>query len=50
MNFVINGEECNLHKTVWCEGVLWLADIGTKNVREDEWNHRLGKSMVRLDN
>ena len=35
MHFVKNGEECNLHKIVWCEGVLQLADIGTKNVRED---------------
>ena len=32
------------------EGGQKLSDIGTKNVREDEWNHRLGYSMVRLDN
>ena len=24
MNFVRNGDECNLHKTVWCEGGLQL--------------------------
>ena len=34
MHFVINSEECNFHKTVWCEGDLQLADIGTNNVRE----------------
>ena len=35
IHFVRNGEELNPHKTVWCEGDLHLADIGTKNVRED---------------
>ena len=35
INFIRNGEEYNLHKTVWCERGLKLADIGTKNVRED---------------
>ena len=34
MHFLGNGKECNLHKTVWCEGGLQLADIGTNNVRE----------------
>ena len=34
IHFVINFEECNLHKTVWCEGGLQLAVIGTNNVRE----------------
>ena len=38
MNFVINGEECNLHNIVWCEIVLQLADIGTNNFKEDEFN------------
>ena len=50
MFFVKNGQEWNLHKTVWCEGGLQLSDIGTKNVREDELNPRLGYTMVRLDN
>ena len=27
MHFVINGEEFNLHKKVWCEEGLQLADI-----------------------
>ena len=33
IHFVINGEECNIHKTVWCEGGMKLAYIGTNNVR-----------------
>ena len=33
-----------------CEGVLKLAEIVTKNVREDELNHILGYAMARLDN
>ena len=35
IDLVRNGEEFNLHKTVWCEGVLQLSYIGTKNFRED---------------
>ena len=50
MNFVQNGEECNPQKTVWCEGHLYLSDIGTKNVMEDEYNATLGYDMVKLDN
>ena len=49
MYFVINGEEWNLHKTVLCEVGLQLADIVTKNVREDEFNTRLIYNMVILD-
>ena len=45
---VINGEECNLHRTVWCEVGLQLADIKTKNFREDKLNPRLGYAMVRI--
>ena len=33
MHFVINGEKCNMHETVWCEGGLQLEVILTKNVR-----------------
>ena len=29
MNFVRNGEKCNMHKIDWCKGGLQLADIGT---------------------
>ena len=50
MLLVRNGEEGNFHKTVWCKGGLKLADIGNKNVREDELNTRLGYAMVRLYN
>ena len=35
MHFVRNFEECNLQKIVCCEGGMKLADIGTKNCRED---------------
>ena len=35
MHFVRNGEECNLHKTMWYEVGLKLAYIGTNNVREE---------------
>ena len=35
VHFVRNGEECNLYKTVWCEGSLQSEEIGTKNVRND---------------
>ena len=31
--FLRNDEEWNLHKTLWCEGGLQLADIVTNNVR-----------------
>ena len=48
MNFVRNGEEWNLHKTVWCEGGLQLEYNGTNNVREDEFNPRLGSTVVRF--
>ena len=50
IHLVINSKECNLHKTVWCEEGLKLADIGTKNVREEEFNPGLGYSIVILDN
>ena len=48
--FVINCEWFNLHKTLWCEGGLKLADIGTNNVREDGFNPILVYDMVILDN
>ena len=35
---------------MWCEGGLQLADIGTRNVREDKLNNILGYAVVRLDN
>ena len=50
MHLVTNDEECNLHKTVLCEGGLQLADIRNKNVREEKLNPRLGYTMVRIEN
>ena len=50
VHFVINGEECNMHKTVWYEGGLQQSKMGTMNVRENELNPGLGYNMVRLDN
>ena len=35
MHLVRNVKECNLHRKVWCEGGMKLADIVTNNVRED---------------
>ena len=50
MPFVRNGEKFNFRHTVWCEGGLQLSEIVTTNVREDEFNPRLGYYMVILDN
>ena len=50
MHLVGNGEELNLHKKLGSEGGLQLADNGTKNVREDDLNPRLGYDMFRIDN
>ena len=48
IHFIINGEEFNLHYTVWYEGGLQLTDIVTKNTREYELNHILGYTMAIL--
>ena len=50
MNLVRNGEKCKLHKIVWCEGGMQLADIGTKNVSEPVLTPRMKYIMVRLEN
>ena len=50
MHFLRNGKYCNLHNTVWCEGGIQLAHIGTKDDRVDGLNPRLGYAMVRLEN
>ena len=50
MHYVGNVKECNLHRIVWCEGVLQPADIGTNNIREEQLNPGLVYIMVRLDN
>ena len=48
-HFVRNGQSEGYHKTVWCEADLQLADIGTKNVREDELKPQLEYAMVKVD-
>ena len=50
MHLVRNGEKCKMHKIDWCEGVLKLADIGTKNVSESDLTPRMKYIMVRLEN
>ena len=50
MNFVRNGEKCNMHTIDWCEGGLQLANIATKNVSENYLTPRMKYIMVRLDN
>ena len=50
IHFVINGEDYNLQKAMWCEGGLQLSYIGTNNVREEELNPKLGYYMVILEN
>ena len=50
MHLLRNGEEWIFYKTVWCEGGMQLAYIGTNNIREDELNTILGYSIVRLEN
>ena len=49
MHLVRNVKDCILHKTVWCEKGLQLADIGTNNGREDELNTGLEYTMVIFD-
>ena len=50
MHFLRNGEKCNMHKTDWCEGVLQLVDIVTKNVSEPDLSPRMKYIMVRHEN
>ena len=49
MNFVRNGEKCNMQKIDWCEGDLQLSDIGTNNVSDPDITPRLKYMMVKLD-
>ena len=41
INFVRNGEKCNMHKIDWCEGGLKLSDSSTKNVGEHDLTPRM---------
>ena len=38
-----------MHKIDWCEGVLQLADIATKNVGEPNLTPSMKYILVRLD-
>ena len=50
VHFSRNGEKIKRHKIEWCEGVLQLADIATRNIIENNLNPRMKYIMVRLDN
>ena len=50
VHLVRNGENCKLHNIDWCEGVLQLSDITTKNVGDNDLNIRMKYIMVRLEN
>ena len=50
MRFLRNSKELNFHQRVWCERGVQLAYIRTNNGRGAELNHRLGYSMVILEN
>ena len=50
IRFVRNGGKCKMHKIDWCEGVLQLTDIATKNVGKPYLEPRIKYIMVRLDN
>ena len=39
-----------MHKIEWCEGVLQLADVVSKNVNEPDLTPRIKYIMVRLEN
>ena len=48
IHFVSNGEKFKMNHIYWCEGVLQLAYIGTKNVGEPDLTPRMKYMMVRL--
>ena len=50
VNFVRNGENCNIHKIEWCEGDMQLEDITSKHVGETDLNPIMKYIMVSLDN
>ena len=50
VHLVRNGEKCKMNKIDCCEGGLKLAEIGTKNVGDNDLNNRMKYIMVRLDN
>ena len=50
VNFVRNGEKCEIHKIDWCGGGLQLAYISNKNVGDNDLNPRSKYIMARLEN
>ena len=44
------GEKCNMQRIDWCEGVLQLSDIGTKNVGEPDLTPRMKYIIVIFEN
>ena len=50
MYSVRNWENYKMHNIDWCEEVLQLSDIATKNVGEYDLIPRMKYTMVRLDN
>ena len=48
--FSINGEKCKMYKIGWCEWGLQLEYSATKNVGENDLNHRMKYIMLKLDN
>ena len=48
VNFVINGENCKLHKIELCEGGLQLSYIENKNLGENDLNFRIKYIMAKL--
>ena len=50
MYFVRNGEDLNIHKTLWCQGGFQLADMGNNNFRGGVLNPILRYAMVKLEN
>ena len=47
--FLINVDKWKFHKIAWCEEVLKLVDIATKNVGENDLNPRMKYIMLRLE-
>ena len=48
VHFVSNGENCKMHKIEWCEGILQLSYISTKNVGDHDLSPRMKYIMVIL--
>ena len=49
IHFVRNGEKCKMHKIDWCEVVLKLSNISTKNVGEPDLTPMVKYIMVIID-